>query len=80
MSSRFEPARVMPAENTVWPTTARRPEAVEIDVTVGYGASGGDVPPAIMAAIRIMLNALYDQRDEPPLSARNLLAAHALHV
>lgn len=79
-SVRFEPARVMPAQNKVWPVTNDQPEAVEIDLTVGYGASGDSVPEAIMAALKLMLNGAYDKREGPATMAKNLLVPHVLHV
>ena len=80
--TRMEPARVMPAYSLTWPTARQVPEAVEIDVTVGYGASGDDVPAAIMDAIKLLVGDRHAFREntvtgtivsELPLGVRNTL-------
>jgi len=63
----------------------RATAGIEIDVTVGFGAAGSDVPPALMQALRMLLAHWYDNRGlitigssvaVMPPSVNALIASH----
>ena len=58
-----EPAYVCAAVGSAWPSTWLMPEAVEIDVRVGYGGSGDDVPRTICSAILREAASLFEYRE-----------------
>ena len=72
--------RIRPAYGQTWPSTRAEMDAVSILFTAGYGAAN-DIPPAIKAAIRLILGDLYHRREnsvdgavhEIPVGAKNLL-------
>ncbi len=45
------PPQIRPSPGTTWPVVTMAPDAIEIDVTVGYGAGPDDVPDDIRMAI-----------------------------
>lgn len=55
-------ARLVPAYNTVWPTTRVFDGAVSVAFTCGY-ATPEDVPADIKAWMKVTLATLYDNRD-----------------
>ncbi len=50
-------------ENSVWPSTYDRPDAVTVTWTCGYGASAADVPAQIIVAAKMLIGQWYDQRS-----------------
>lgn len=58
-----EPGRVVPAIGTAWPSTANRPNAVQVTYTAGYGASGAAVPQSILHWILLMTATMYENRE-----------------
>jgi uncharacterized phiE125 gp8 family phage protein len=54
-------ASIQPVQGVCWPSTAFQPRAVQITYVAGYGAPS-DVPAPILAAARMMLEDLYDNR------------------
>jgi uncharacterized phiE125 gp8 family phage protein len=81
-----QPARIYLPVSGSWPTTDTTPNAVRIRYRAGYLDTGvsppaDDVPKAIIAAIKLYLGTLYEQREtfQPntvyamPWGAENLL-------
>lgn len=67
------------------PQPGRATAGIEIDITVGFGAAGSDVPPALMQALRMLLAHWYDNRGlitigssvaVMPPSVNALIASH----
>lgn len=56
-------ARIQPAYAASWPSTRDVWAAVRVTYTVGYGTTPADVPPAIRAAIKLLLGHLYNNRE-----------------
>lgn len=68
-----------------WPETEDMPNAVEIEYVCGYGASGDDVPKPIIAAMKLILGHLYENREqvgeikhELPYGVHSLLSSYVL--
>lgn len=61
-------AAVRLAAGAAWPATADRPDAVRVVGTYGFGAAS-DVPPAIRAAILLMIGDLYKNRETTGVGA-----------
>ena len=58
---------VIPKINTEWPTdTARKPNAVTVTYTAGFGDAAADVPKSIKQAILLMVADLYQNREDRP--------------
>jgi len=55
-------AHVVPQSGNAWPATCRRPDAVSITFTAGYGAAA-DVPEPIRQAILLIVQRLFDGAD-----------------
>ena len=81
--------RVYPKVDKVFPSTADRPQAVEVKYDTGFdNATAGDVlPDAIRAAILILIGNLYENRQdnivgriasELPMTAKVLLAPYRM--
>lgn len=62
-----------------WPSVACMARAIKINFTAGYGAPG-DVPKAIVQAVKVTLTAWYADREGErsalPIAAQRLLAAY----
>lgn len=83
------PYELWPRYGQTWPVPRADADVVEIDIVVGYGDTGADVPADIRQALRLMIAAMFDNRDnvvhgsapvELPEGARQLLSAHTLWV
>ncbi len=74
-STRY-PARIYPAYDTTWPTTASRPDAVEVRYKAGW-SSAAQVPPDIKQAILLLIGEMYERREnfvkQLPTAAERLL-------
>ncbi len=57
------PVRIVPASGH-WPTPGTRRGGIEIDFTVGFGASAGDVPDDLRQAL-LLLTAHWFEHREP---------------
>lgn len=57
-----EPARITPAYGASWPQTRNQANAVEVDFTCGYGASGSSVPSDILDWMLMRIATLYENR------------------
>jgi uncharacterized phiE125 gp8 family phage protein len=55
-------SRLVLVDGQSWPTTAIQPRAVTVTFTCGYGGAT-DVPKAILAAAKRMIEILYDGAD-----------------
>lgn len=55
--------RVYPTFGKVWPATRLIPNAVEIDMTHGYGASGSSVPACLIEAMLLLISHSYENRE-----------------
>lgn len=75
------PARVVPVYGTVWPSTGPGvPNAVTVEFTSGFGATGADVPRDLRSAVLLTVGELYEsreaaseaKREEVPLSVARL--------
>jgi uncharacterized phiE125 gp8 family phage protein len=67
------------------PQPGRATAGIEIDVVVGFGDAGSDVPPPLMQALRMLLAHWYDNRGQiaigasiavMPPSVNALIASH----
>jgi len=87
---KHRPRVLTPAYSDVWPSTRLHWGAVRVDVVCGYGAAGSAVPGDIMAALKLVLASLYEQREgvivgvdameHPGMTApRALLLPHVLY-
>jgi Phage gp6-like head-tail connector protein len=56
-------AIVAPAIAAPWPVTQVRLNAVEVRYTAGWGPAATDVPGDIVAAIKLLVGHLYEQRE-----------------
>lgn len=83
------PAELHPTYGNTWPVTRNEPDAVAIDLVVGYGAAGSDVPADILAAIRLDVAHMFEHREavvigaaaaQLPLGVRSLLDPHILWI
>ncbi|QCI92310.1 hypothetical protein [Novosphingobium sp. EMRT-2] len=66
---------VRPATGVTWPKPANLPDAIEIQLQVGYGADGTAVPPAVRVA---MLRAIRARFDDRPFDLEPALANHRI--
>lgn len=72
---------VRPKDGFAWPTTQRRPDAIRLTYTAGYGDAASDVPPEVRQAMLMMIAHWHLQREtasevdltEVPYGARDLL-------
>lgn len=80
-------AIVAPAISTPWPVTQVRLNAVEVRYTAGFGPAASDVPGDIVAALKLIVGHLYENREaigvgnmvnELPLAVEYLLAPYEL--
>jgi uncharacterized phiE125 gp8 family phage protein len=55
-------ALLMLQDGQVWPVTAARPDAVTVQMTVGYGAASA-VPAALRHAVKVLAGAMYEGRE-----------------
>lgn len=62
--AKSEPGRIEPAYGQSWPSTRDVMNAVTVTYSAGYGNSGSDVPQPIRFALRRIVGALYDQRED----------------
>lgn len=62
-TSKRSPAIVAPAPGKVWPTTSTCLDAVRIEIEVGYGDAGTDVPPPVRHAILLLVAHWYENRE-----------------
>lgn len=84
-----QPYELWPRYGQTWPVSRADADVVEIDMVVGYGNTGASVPADIRQALRLMIAAMFDNREnivhgsapvELPEGARQLLSAHTLWV
>lgn len=78
-----KPHLIAPAYLEVWPVARVDFDAVKVDVVVGYGAAGSDVPPNVLHAMRLLIADMFDVRSdhvEVPRRAEHLLADHVFWV
>lgn len=61
-SDDYSPARVVPAWSKSWPAIRSQPNAVRITYTAGY-ASAALVPESIKSWIKLMVGAMYENRE-----------------
>ena len=61
-----EPPYLVPAYDTVWPSTRQQIAAATITYQAGYGAAATDVPDDIIAAIKLVAGNLYEDRQNHP--------------
>lgn len=66
---------VRPASGCSWPEAAKLPDAIEIQLQVGYGVDGTAVPPAIHVA---MLRAVRARFDDRPFDIEGALTNHRI--
>lgn len=80
-----EPARLLPAMNTYWPTTRGDVNDVTVTFISGYGSTAVSVPAGIKHAIKLMVSHFYENREpvnignivnEIPLTVQSLLNFH----
>lgn len=59
-----EPNTLVPSYGNTWPTPRDERANVRIDLTVGYGAEGSDVPADIMQSVKFITAHLFDHRED----------------
>lgn len=57
------PGRIAPAYSTAWPSAREQFGSVSITFTAGYG-SASDVPECVKDAMLLVINHLYEHREE----------------
>jgi hypothetical protein len=74
-----EPARIVPAYATFWPTARHQPNAVQVTYTAGY-ATPAAVPATIRTAMRLLIGGWYENREsvgvkleEQPMAVRTFV-------
>lgn len=68
-----EPGRVL-VDTAGWPEADDTLNAVRIQFTAGYGAASA-VPAPVKSAIKVMIAALYDNRDDLPMRSERAFQA-----
>lgn len=83
IASRFEPALLTLEPGQVWPSTYDVDDAVTITYKAGYGGAASAVPDSVKAAIKMIVESLYENRgdlsqgvtiSEIPMTSRALLS------
>lgn len=59
--------KITSAINAAWPYADGRPGGVRITLTAGY-ALAGDIPPHLIAAVKLAMSAFFDNRSDPDLT------------
>ena len=54
--------RILPAYNQTWPQTREVPNAIRIEYTAGYGATGEHVPADIRQAMKLIVAGMFTAR------------------
>jgi hypothetical protein len=57
------PGRMAPIFGAIWPVTLPQIGAVQIQFTAGYSADASAVPANVVAAIKLVLGLLYENRE-----------------
>ena len=65
LDSESEPCRLLPAPDTAWPATARRANAVTVEVVCGYGATDAATPAGIQLFLLAKLKEQFDPEVKP---------------
>jgi uncharacterized phiE125 gp8 family phage protein len=60
--------RLVAAINSSWPYADGRPGGVRITLTAGY-ATAEEIPTYLMAAVKLAMTAMFEDRSNPDLSA-----------
>ncbi len=64
VDTKSEPGRIVLAYGKSWPSTTLRPAAgVIVRFVAGYGDAAANVPEAIIAALKLHIGYLYEQRE-----------------
>jgi uncharacterized phiE125 gp8 family phage protein len=58
------PGRVCLNDGQTWPTGLRAIDSLVVEYTAGYGATAAAVPYDIKAAIKRLVNTIYEQRED----------------
>lgn len=83
------PHELLPAYGSTWPTPRPDFATVRIDLVVGYGATGADLPPPVLQAVKLVVAHFYQHREavtpngsaaELPLGVQALLAPYRLWI
>lgn len=64
---------VMAAFGTSWPYAGSAPDAVRIKFTAGY-LTADDIPPMLLAAVKLAMTAIFEDRANPNLSGAMMCA------
>jgi uncharacterized phiE125 gp8 family phage protein len=59
--------KLVAAINSSWPVADGRPGGVRITITAGY-AVPADIPPHLLAAVKLAMTAFFENRTDPDLS------------
>jgi uncharacterized phiE125 gp8 family phage protein len=59
--------RLISALTTAWPYADGRPGGIRVTLTAGY-ATADDIPPYLMAAVKLAMSAMFENRANPDLS------------
>jgi len=69
VDSARDPGRIVPAYGKSWPPTRGHINDVTVRFVAGYGASGAVMPAAIVNALKLQVEILYDRSDSNYLDA-----------
>lgn len=58
-----DPQRIVPAFGKSWPSTRAMRNAAWVDYVAGYGAAGDAVPEPLRQWVRLMVGALWENRE-----------------
>lgn len=60
--------KLTPAINAAWPYADGRPGGVRLTLTAGYALTD-DIPPHLMAAVKLAMTAFFENRSDPDLTS-----------
>lgn len=64
LDSVSDPGYLVPAPNRAWPETMERINAVTVEYTAGYGATGASVPAPLRHWMLLVIGDLYANRNQ----------------
>lgn len=83
------PNCLAPVYGATWPIARDEQDSVKVQMVVGFGSAGADVPASIMQALRLLVAHMFDNREavnvgnivtEMPFGVAMMLAPHRLWI
>jgi len=84
-----KPHEIAPAYLKIWPTTRADFDAVTVDLLVGYGLAGTDIPYEIRQAVLLLVADFFENRENTligstrvsmPFAVESLIAPHRFWI